>query len=330
MKKTDYSELMTLPDRLPNFFILGGPKCGTTSLFSWLQEHPDTFLPNKEPNFLSRDVFDARDVPGAAHSWPEYLDQLMPAEQEGKVTGESTPRYLYSDLALHVLSRHPSRPRMIVILRNPIDLVYSLHGQMVRQGVETEANFARAWVRALAAQDDPEAWRTAKGRIDRRLDYPMFGRLGLRLQALQGCVGRDQLCILVLEESLAHAPEKVLAEVLEFIGLPPANIDTGRRNERSELRSVTLNRRIIALRNEIMWFRSIFGINVDRSRGTGLMKLVLKFNVRPPKPHNRLSNQERRQLADFFSKEVATVEAVLGRPIAAWKDWQTTSGGLND
>lgn len=127
-----HEDLFALPERIPNFFIVGGPKCGTTSLFEWLRRHPDTYLPVKEPNFLSRDVFDARDVPGAVTDWGAYLNRLMPIEHADKITGESTPRYLYSDIALELLSRHNSRPKILIILRNPIDLVFSLHGQMLR------------------------------------------------------------------------------------------------------------------------------------------------------------------------------------------------------
>ena len=98
-----HEDLFALPERIPNFFIVGGPKCGTTSLFEWLRRHPDTYLPVKEPNFLSRDVFDARDVPGAVTDWGAYLNRLMPIEHADKITGESTPRYLYSDIALELL-----------------------------------------------------------------------------------------------------------------------------------------------------------------------------------------------------------------------------------
>ena len=330
MNESVHKDLLALPDRIPHFFILGGPKCGTTSLFSWLQQHPDTFLPHKEPNFLSRDIFDARDVPGAMKDWPEYLARLMPPEQYGKTKGEATPRYFYSDLALDILSRHPAQPRIIVILRNPIDLVYSLHGQMVRQGVETETDFSRAWARALATQNEPGAWYSREGRIDRRLDYPMFGRLGTRLHALQGSVGPDQLRILVLEEGLTHAPETVLLEVLDFLGLSLANIDTERRNERIELRSTNLNKRMIALRNTIRRLKAALGMDVHRSRGTGLMKLATKLNTPSPSPEKRWSSQVRRELAEFFREEVSMVEQGLGRPLTVWRDWQTTSGKLGD
>lgn len=166
------------PHRLPDFYILGGPKCGTTSLFAWLRQHPDTFLPAKEPNFLSRDIFDPSSIPGAIQDWGEYLRRLTPVQKAGAITGEATPRSLYSDEALEILAHHPSKPKLIAILRNPINLVHSLHGQMVREGVESETDFARAWERALNQQDDPTAWIGTDGRVDRRLDYPALWKDG--------------------------------------------------------------------------------------------------------------------------------------------------------
>lgn len=323
---TPYDDLRAAPARIPDVFILGGPKCGTTSLFAWLAQHPDTHLPEKEPNFLSRDVFDVRGVPGALRDWDAYLARLMPPAPDGKLTGESTPRYLYSDLALEILATHPTEPRVIALLRNPIDLVQSLHGQMLRQGVETETDFAAAWARAVARGSDPAAWRDAQGRIDRRLDYPLFGALGVRVERLCALIPQDRRRILILEEGLSTDPQDTVAGLLDFLGLAPAALDLTRRNERVELKSATLNRLAVRLRRTIEALRAGLGFDVfpgraRRRRGTGLMRLLNRFNTRKPAPNQRPDPATRAMLAAHFADDVTRVRATLGRAIPSWADW---------
>ncbi|SPJ23213.1 sulfotransferase domain-containing protein [Palleronia abyssalis] len=314
-----------LPDGLPDFFILGGPKCGTTSLFDWLRQHPDTYLPAKEPNFLSRDIYDVRGVPGALKDWDEYLSALMPADHAGKVTGESTPRSLYSAQALQVLSSHPSQPKLIAVLRNPVDLVFSLHGQFLREGVEHEPDFETAWRRALKLHGDPEAWRTQDGRIDRRLDYPLFGKLGWHLRMWREAVPDERLMVLILEEELSKAPHMAVSDVLSFLGLAPFKIDTKRSNERYEHRLPGLNRTLRRVRTGTLGLMERAGIDVaparGRRKGTGLMKLVETLNKRPDaKPTARLSPVLRRELADYFADDVNIVAKQLDSGLP-WADW---------
>lgn len=322
-----HPDLHPIPDRLPDVFVLGGPKCGTTSLHAWLSQHPDTYLPAKEPNFLSRDVFDARGVPGALTDWDAYLYRIAPSAEAGKLTGDFTPRTLYSDLALDILADHPAAHRLIALLRNPVDLVFSLHGQMLRQGVERETDFVRAWEAAKARGDDPDAWRDSAGRIDRRLDYPMYGCLGTRLQAWQARVPADRLKVLVLEEDLTHAPQRAFSEVLEFLGLSPQPVDLTRRNERVELRSASIHRAMVRLRQGALHTRAAVGLPVRHGtrRGTGLLKLVNRFNLR--KSDSGLSPDLRARLAADLADEVAKVEAVLGRPVPAWRDRSSAAAG---
>lgn len=317
-------DLAPLPERIPDFFIIGGPKCGTTSLFAWLRQHPDTYLPAKEPNFLSRDVYDARDVPGALVTWEDYLDALLPKEA-GKLSGESTPRYLYSDQALQVLSQHPSQPKLIAILRNPIDLVFSLHGQMLRQGVETEVDFARAWARALTAQGDPAAWMGPQGLPDHRLDYPLYGRLGTRMAAVQAACAPDQLRVLILEEDLGAASQATLEALLPFLGLAPYNFDLARENTRTELRSAALQRYLIGARNSIRSGLTRIGVDVSpargKGRGTGLMALFARFNTAQPTPASKIDPDVRARLAIYFAPDVSLLRRQLGRSLPHWNDW---------
>ena len=77
----------------PNFFIIGAPKCGTTSLASWVSEHPSVYMsPLKEP-----DYFHANEKIG---SLKEYEQLFEGAGPEHITVGEASVRYLYSQVAV--------------------------------------------------------------------------------------------------------------------------------------------------------------------------------------------------------------------------------------
>ncbi|HMO06195.1 MAG TPA: sulfotransferase domain-containing protein [Paracoccaceae bacterium] len=318
--RTGHDALRAVPQgrRLPDFFILGAPKCGTTTLFAWLAAHPGTWLPAKEPNFLSPDVVDVRSVPGALVTWDAYLDRLCPPQADALLTGEATPRYLYSDLALEVLARFPRPPRLLILLRNPIDLVYSLHGQMLKQGDETEADFARAWEREIG--NHPAARGSGTGAVDRRLAYPAFGLFADRVGTVLSTFPRDRVMLMILEETLAPDPAGSHAAVLRFLGLPTVDCpDLSARNRRAEVGSIRLQGRLSRLRRRAEPLLRALGVR--KGRGTGIMRLLTRLNRPDGTPPEAMPDDLRARLAAFFAQDVSRLEGALGRKIEAWRDF---------
>ena len=136
-----------LSKNMPDFFIVGAPKCGTTSMYNWIAAHPKTFMPVKEPGFFSQDI---RSIPNKEIS--SYLALFSCERPPGTLVGEATPKYLYSKRGLRQIVELNPNARMIVMLRNPVDLVISLHGQMLREGMEIEPDFESAWKLSAARQ----------------------------------------------------------------------------------------------------------------------------------------------------------------------------------
>src|SRR3954462_1224231 len=116
------------PIRKPNFLIVGAAKSGTTSLFEYLRGHPDVFMP---------DVKEASYFAGAGvKNEADYL-ALFREAGPARAVGEASGAYLYlPDTARAIHDLLGPRVRIIVILRNPIDMAYSLWGHMVREGGE--------------------------------------------------------------------------------------------------------------------------------------------------------------------------------------------------
>ena len=125
----------------PDFFILGAPKAGTTTLANWLSEHPQIFVsPLKEPQFFNWDFCHR-----STRSFKEYEALFEAATVDHVAVGEASTRYLYSRTAVPAILGYVDKPRFIVMIRDPVDLAYSLHDQTVFNGNENVLDFEKAW-----------------------------------------------------------------------------------------------------------------------------------------------------------------------------------------
>ncbi len=290
----------------PDFFVIGAPKCGTTSLFSWLQKHPDTYLPVKEPNFFSHDILDVQDHPDALGPEAEYLARLCPPEAADKLTGEATPKYLYSDTALAALTAHADDIRLIVMLRNPVDLAMAMHAQNLRQGREREPDFARAWARGPAAAGDLLT------------DYRYWGRPGARLEKYMAAFPAERLRVLILEEDMGENAATTHAEILSFLGLAPHQLQSyAAENPRRSYRSARLQGLSRRARRAAYAVMARLGM---RPGGTGVLKVLDRLNGNRP-GKTQIPVELRQAVAADLSEDALHVAKLLGRSQLPWNDF---------
>ncbi|MGD1059571.1 MAG: sulfotransferase, partial [Solirubrobacteraceae bacterium] len=132
--------------RLPDFFIIGQSKSGTTALYEILREHPQIYMPTvKEPVFMASDHHAGlwRTVPTRPRTLEDYL-ALFADAGPGQRVGEASSVYLWSrDAAANIAEVQPDA-KIIAILREPASFLRSLHLQMLQNHVETEKDFGRA------------------------------------------------------------------------------------------------------------------------------------------------------------------------------------------
>ena len=122
----------------PDFFILGAPKCGTTSLADWLREHPSIFMCGpKEPHYFNSDS----EHHGAV-DLPHYESLFEDADDSHLAVGEASVWYLVSETAVDNILQYQPRARFIICIRNPVEMAVSLHDQKRFSGDEPIANFA--------------------------------------------------------------------------------------------------------------------------------------------------------------------------------------------
>jgi Sulfotransferase domain len=132
--------------RLPDFFIVGHPKSGTTALYEMLRQHPQIYMPDgKEPWFFATELHE-RTPPrpeGTVTTIEQYGALFAAAASEQRV-GEASALYLWSRTAAERIAAVRPEARIVAILREPASFLRSLHLQFLQTYIETESDLARA------------------------------------------------------------------------------------------------------------------------------------------------------------------------------------------
>jgi len=222
---------------LPDFFVLGAPKAGTTALHAALARHPQLYLsPVKEPKYYltpgqnpARRGAPGQRGPGDRHSAREWVwgrseyERLFDAAPAGLLRGESTPFYLYDVAAQRRIRDDVPGARLVAVLRDPVDRAYSNWMHLWSDGLEPAGDFLTAY----RAEDD----RVAAGWAP-FWHYGRLGRYGEQLEHLYGLFPQEQVHVLRYRD-LAEQPVATLDAVCRFLGVRTGLLD-GARTENSK------------------------------------------------------------------------------------------------
>jgi hypothetical protein len=204
--------------RLPDFLLVGAPKCGTSALHAALARHPGLFLAEpKEPKFFLTEgpPPDSGGGPGDVATWGEHVWQrgayeaLFASAAPGALCGESTVFYLYDLGAQRRIRALVPDARLIAVLRDPAERAHSNWAHLRGAGLETEADFATAL--------DREPERIAAGWAH-FWHYTAQGRYGAQLEHLFRLFPRGQV-LLIRYRELRDAPTETLDRVCRFLGV---------------------------------------------------------------------------------------------------------------
>lgn len=298
--------------RKPNFFIIGAPKCGTTAMSEYLRSHPSVFMSNpKEPCFFSKEF-----VPSNYRTVNEYLGLFAHARPEQLIIAEASTNYMHSKGALEKIKDFQPDARLMVMLRNPADLVYAYHGQMVKQGYEPEPDFEKAWeLQPSRATGKALSTENKQGHVLRQ--YKRIGSLGSQVEDVFKVFPKNRVHITFFEDFVAD-PKCEYHRLLSFLELP----DDGRQafpriNESTHHGSLWLGQSSRRLRRRVA--KPLSELHRKTGfQGTGLLKMLDHLNVET-RPRPPLRPAFRQHLDEVFSDEVGLLEKLLGRDLSAWR-----------
>lgn len=293
--------------RLPDFFIIGAPKCGTTSLAAYLDENPDIFISKpKEPWFFSTDLGPL------TTSWSSYRKCFDGATDRHAAVGEASVTYLLSDNAIDGILRFNQDAKFIVMLRNPVEMAYSLHSEAVYQGYETQSDFRRAWdLQGRRSRGARVPWHVKWLKQEWQLQYRRVCSVGTQLHRLFSQVDRANVKVVLFDE-FKNNTKGVYEGVLEFLG--------ARQDGRTEFPVYNESKRVglpwlMVLRPIVTRFKKNVGID----KSFGVLTKLTGVNSKPA-PRHKLPTELQERLYNSFREEIDTLETLLECDLGDWRE----------
>jgi hypothetical protein len=296
--------------RLPDFFIVGNPKSGTTALYEMLRRHPQIYMPElKETRFFARELH-----PGEPDNHPHTLDaylSLFTAARPDQRAGEASPSYLRSVTAAARIAQLQPDARIIAILREPAEFLRSLHLELLQDHVETETDLRRA-IALEGVRGSAEQRARAPGLV-----YSDYVRYVEQLRRFHSVFGREQVLVLIYDDFRAdneatvkrvlrflHVEDDVAVEVTE--ANPTVRVRSPRASELVRSLSVGSGPVARAVKAPI----TALTPRRLRRRGMELLRLRVLYG-RPQPPDEELMLELRRR----FKPEVVALSEYLDRDL---------------
>lgn len=285
---------------------MGAPKAGTTSLYSYLTQHPDVFMPvRKEPYFFGgwRKT--------SEEDLRSYLN-LFDGVPEDNVAGEASTTYLYLESAAREIKEFQPEAKIIIVLRNPVDRAYSQYWHHVRNGLKN------TFEQELEAEENRlrEGWSGFRPGVVPPAYYIESGRYSKHVERYIRTFGREQVGVYLFED-LTKDPEGVCQNIFDFLDIDlDHTVATGQAyNSSGPLRSPILYRMLFLFPT---WIREPmkqalpFGA-LKRIRAA--KEWVLEKNVKTVPDMN---SKTKAYLQQIFRDDVLYVEELTGRNLSHW------------
>jgi Sulfotransferase family len=299
---------------MPNFFIIGAQKAGTTSLYHYLNQHPQVYMsPVKEPFFFSHRIDPDGQVVKERFGGPvrerkpklANLDEyraLFEGVEDEKAIGEASPLYHYAPGTAERIKKFVPEAKAIALLRNPADRAYSAFLYAVRIGSEPLTDFGRAL-------------REEENRIRAHWHYSLHyrnrGYYYAQIKRYYEVFGRERVGVWLYED-LKDDPVGVAQSVFRFLGVDDAFIpDTSSKYNPALVPKGETGRVAIRVMNATL---PVVGKVVPSAHKVRrLVNRRMLTDELPP-----IDPEIRRDLLEGYREDILKLQALIGRDLSAW------------
>ena len=289
----------------PNFFILGAPKCGTTSMAKWLSEHPEIFMSTtKEPHYYNTDH-----IHRLTQDYQHYLSFFAKATSAHKIIGEASVWYLFSKEAVpNILADLKNdNLKFLVMVRNPVQMAYSLHQEHVWAINEPVKNFRDAWNLQSKRKEGKEI-----GLFTEDVNLLLYGetcKLGEQLNRLYNTVGKNAVHVVLLDD-LKENPEQEYKNVLNFLNL---SYDGRKKFTAQNERKSTKSDNIAKLLRVLGLVRQ----KLNMRKGLGILTKVKTINT-SKQTTEKLHPEFENELKNYFRNDILLLSSLINRDLSHW------------
>ena len=291
----------------PSLFLAGVPKSGTSALVNWLGQHPDVVVSRpKEPNYFNTDL-----PLGLCADDAQYLSYFRSDRgRVPRVRCDGSILYGYSAAAAERIARACPAARVVIVVRDPVEVMHAWHGQMRYTGNEPIADFEAA-LRAepLRAAGCRRGLVGLAARCPALLSYRRLAAFAEQIERFYRALGREAVLVLTYDELVA-APHAAYAAVLRHAGLDDAHRpDVRRMNEFKVRRWLPLHRAV--KRCAAAPARRLLAPFLRQRLIRGWDRLTSRDGRRPP-----IDPELRERLAAELQPEVERLATLIGRDLS--------------
>lgn len=303
-----------MSSNLPNTFVIGAPKCGTSAMAAYLNQHPNVFLCNpKEPFFWSSDYPMLQDLHKVT-DLDRYLQLFASAKVEHSVVCEGSTNYLASQVAVERIMAFNPAAKFIVMLRNPVDVVHAFHSECLFAYIEDEPDFEKAW----DIQDDRlSGRRLPKGCVAPQfLQYRDVASYAEQLERFFALVPEENRKVLIFDDFAADN-EGTFQDTLQFLDLPAFEKESFERVNASHDHKFPLFSQLV-LDPPTPLKPVVETLRVTARQFKGGWVDQAKQWFRKPTKRTPLTSEFRAKLCEFFAEDVSETSKILGRDLRHW------------
>jgi hypothetical protein len=291
----------------PNFLIVGAAKSGTTSLYAYLRQHPDIFMPEwKELSFFTGDSF----TPLHKAKKPYYYYKVFARAKNESAIGEASTSYLYDETAAGNIKEKLGTIKIIIALRDPVSMSYSLYNHQLRREGETIESFEEALEKEDVRRTNSEfrkkcyGWHANYYYYQRALYYHQVKRY-------VDTFGKDNVFIILFEELVAETLG-VVQNTYRFLGVDDAYVPEIKiHNPAGAILKIPIFWKDSGL--FLKTFQFVFSKNLIKK----MPHLLRNVGRKPPQPINPITAKKLRKR---FYEDICQLEQLIGKDLSTWKN----------
>ncbi len=298
-----------MPDeKLPNFFILGAPKCGTTAVAKVISTHPDIFVPpEKEVRYFSDDSLYQQ---GTA-----YLAERFSAAAAANIRCDASPQYIYNkkvmDRMIDLYGEELADLRFMVMLRDPVDRAYSAYWMAVRYGWE-ERSFDEA------VEQNLKVGTEQKYQADGQFNIHSYIEAGMYFKQIEPWLKKvpEARLKIYTQEVLQQQPDVFYQQLSKYLGVELiGHVDTNMKvNQASMPRSKT----IMKMTDEKSILKEIIKPFIPQNLRYRLRRSISDKNLKPTR-YEPMSKKTRDLLVSVYRDDVDRLRSAIDIDLELWK-----------
>ncbi len=292
----------------PTFIIIGAMKSATTSLYTYLKQHPDLFMTHiKEPMFFNnlnkhKDFVVKGRKPKKITTLKEYYSLFNDVKKETAI-GEASPSYLYNKQCAALINKHLPKTKIIAIIRQPVERAYSNYLHAKRSDREPINNFEDA----LNSEE-----KRIKNNWSPLYHYKAQGFYYKQLKRYYNLFPKEQIKIILFKDLITN-PEKVTKEVFKFLRIDNTFVaDTSKKANVSGKPKGLFGWLIMKMRK----YNLIPNIEFGRILPKFMISIILKMIYAKP---DKISNNFVAKLTKkHYQEDIKKLETLIAKDLSHW------------